>query len=199
MEIDRRPRLEAVKNLRQTENIRNALQWIRQNPEGFATRVREFENIIDTMNNLILKDAIDDKRYSNITAMKGFFIEEDSIITPSELVGLYDDWKEYGEYEEAGKFIVSFSPKLHNTIAAYEWEFPTKITDNPNKVASGLLIEGYGKLIEDFYEKKGLARKFVLGFEEILISQNPDSELLSDAIDWMAEKEEKDKIARIIA
>lgn len=190
MELDRRLRFEATRGLRQTNNVRDALQWISRNPEGFATRVSEFEDTIGAMNDLMLGDAIDARRYGSVAALRGFFVEGEPISTPSDLVTLYDDWREYGEYEETGRVMQSFFPKIHNIIATHQWEFPTQITDNPNKLASGLLIEGYGQLMEDLYEKPGLARKFVLGFEEVLISQRPDAAILSDVIDWMAEEKD---------
>ncbi|MEK7106377.1 MAG: hypothetical protein AAB895_03390 [Patescibacteria group bacterium] len=185
MEIDRRLRFEAIKSLRQTQNVRDALKWISHNPEGFATRVSEFEDTIRAMNTVMLSDSIDIERYGNVAALRDLLVEFEPLKTPSDLASSDDD------HSEDKQSMQSFFPKLNELIITRQWEFPTALTDNPNKLASGLLIEGYGQLVEDLYNKPGLARKFVLGFEEVLISQNPDSVILSDVIEWMAE-EKKD-------
>jgi hypothetical protein len=70
------------------------------------------------------------------------------------------------------------------------WQFPTKITDNPNQLTTGFLIEGYGVFLEDFFQLKdlSLAKDFVLAFEETLIIRRPSSPLLPDVIGWMSEE-----------
>jgi len=60
---------------------------------------------------------------------------------------------------------------------------------NSRTLITGLLIEGYGHLLEKHYNKEGLARKFVLAFEELLIREQHRTRLLiSDVLDWIIEE-----------
>lgn len=189
MEVDKRIRFEAVRNLRHVPNIRDSLQWIRKNPEGFSTRVLELSTAIGVMNDMLEDQEVEESRFGNIARIKAFIGEEEVVNSPEDFFAIYDDWKVEGWYESSGSLLKDFFPRIHGLISSGKWEFSTTVVD-PNKLTSALLIEGYGQLLEDYYEEPGLARAFVLGFEEVLINRYPQSELFKDVADWMVEEKD---------
>ena len=59
---------------------------------------------------------------------------------------------------------------------------------DPKVLTSALLIEGYGLFLERLYDAPGLARNFVLGFEEVLWNKFKKSRFLKDVLPWMIEE-----------
>lgn len=197
MEIDRRLRIEASRNFRQPENLRNALLWIGHNPEGFATRVIEFEDTISVINTRTFFEGGERPKRKNLVALKGSMAQNHQPLKHlSELITICDHLETSDYYGDIGKKIESLFPRLNDGILSRKWEFPHTIIDNPNKLASGLLIEGYGQLLEDMYDMPGLARQFVLAFEETLMLQDSESQLLQDVVGWMAE--EKNEFSPVV-
>lgn len=190
MEIDRRLRLEATKNLRQIDNVRAGLQWIKHNPKGFRIRANEFEETLKEMNQEVFGprySALDTDWYGHVAEVKNLFQDADSELPSiAHFMDLYDDSKV--EQTESGEFLTDYFLTYRRLIESGEWGFATSIIDDPNRLASGLLIEGYGRLIEDYYQIPGLAREFVLGFEEILYEHHTNSALLRDVLPWMVEE-----------
>lgn len=179
--IERSLRFEAAKNLRGTENIRKALLWIKHNPEGLRNRINEFDLVCEDMNSLF-SSTQDNGRFGNVISLKEK-LSGNKVLKLSELTGglkadgpiplstIEDTFKDIDQLTKTG-----------------EWKFPTSIIDNPNQLASALLIEGYGLLLEKHFGKKGLARVFVLSFEEVLWSNHKDFETLRDVKPWMVEE-----------
>lgn len=186
MEMDRRLRYEAATNLRKTENVRKALLWIAHNPKGFTRRVSEFEKTVDRMNELLMGGAIDTDKYGHLANLKPMVADLETIETPKELSSMYDDWIEKGEYEETADLIQSFFTKLNTLILTREWKLPTSLTKSPNKLATALLVEGYGLLLEHLDGSSGIAQEFVHSFKEVLVTEYPDFYILEDIIGWMA-------------
>lgn len=63
--------------------------------------------------------------------------------------------------------------------------FPLRMAENPTKLASGLIIGGYGLLMEKYFRREGLASTFVLAFTEVLMGKHQDLGLAWDVLDWM--------------
>lgn len=179
--IERSLRFEAAKNLRGTENIRKALLWIKHNPEGLRIRIQEFDLVCEDLNSLF-SSTQDSGRFGNVISLKEK-LSGNKVLKLSELTGglktdgpvplstIEDTFKDIDQLTKTG-----------------EWRFPTSIIDNPNQLASALLIEGYGLLLEKHFGKKDLARSFVLSFEEVLWSNHKSFETLKDVQPWMVEE-----------
>lgn len=176
-------RFEAASHLRETDNIRSALLEIKKDPEGFNERVAEFDKVTNSLNDLFRVKEIDKGFHGNVEDLKQLVSEDENIQnipTVSQLTRIQDGRIPYQTIE------VTFE-EIDGMIKSGEWEFPNQITD-PGQLTSGLLIEGYGLLLEKHYGKKGLARKFVLAFEEVLFTNFKDSKILSDILPWMEEE-----------
>lgn len=185
MEMDKVLLYEAGQRLREIGNIRNAWRWIRQNPEGFAVRVYEFNNAQKRMNEILMGPLLNLNLYGNVLALRDNIGGKDTPLMLDEAIGMY------GPAAIASGFGY-YNLKVHDTFrliadktASEEWKFATSITDNPNQLASALLIEGYGLFIEQLYETPLLGKKFVLGIEEVLFNTQPNARLLKDVLGWM--------------
>jgi hypothetical protein len=90
---------------------------------------------------------------------------------------------------------------ISSTIKDATQKYPDWAKVNPSypskgTPASGALIEGFGAFLgaytlgvdADPEKRAEINRKYVLAFEEVLISERPDSPLLRDVIGWMKEE-----------
>ena len=190
--IARRLRYEATIHLRKEPNIGEALRFFSLNEAGFAQRVGEFEDVCGVLNSLLLEEEdIDPSLYKNVAELKGMLGSSGAPRTLSESIYICEELRKEGEYVETSNTANAFDA-MKEKIASGEWGFVRETSDDRTKLASALLIEGYGVYTEkvmDFPEESGLARKLVLAFEEILIEDYPNSALLKDVVGWM--KEEK--------
>lgn len=179
--IERSLRFEAVKHLRGTENIRKALLWIKHNPEGLRSRIEEFDLVCEDMN-FLFSSTQDSDRFGNVIYLKEK-LSGSKVLKLSELTGglKTDESVPLSTIEDTFK-------DIDQLTKSGEWKFPTSIIDNPNQLATALLIEGYGLLLEKHFGKKDLARSFVLSFEEVLWSNHKDSKTLGDVKPWMIEE-----------
>ncbi|MDP3988434.1 MAG: hypothetical protein Q8P80_04815 [Candidatus Levybacteria bacterium] len=205
MELEKGLWYEGAKHFGDIKNIRSVLLHARHNLKehknfnpDYIQRIQEFKETIDILNNFFSQESIDNSKYKNLADLKDTFkpignhngsIVPLKLITPEEVQDIYTDPYKRRVYSVITEAVDPFFAKLHEIVVKKEWEFPTEITDNPNKVISGMLIEGYGLFLEDFYKKEGLQRKFVLAFEEVLVLHKPESKILSDVSDWMKEEE----------
>lgn len=181
-------RFEAKNRLSETENVDNALHWIRNNPESLTKRISEFDQTTGSLNDLLQTDAesIDPGRYSNVIKLKGQLPESGQLPTMDRLVKESNprfEGKRTIEYD----VIESVYKEMDRLIKEKEWQFPTQTANAPNIIASGLLIEGYGLLLEKHLDTEDLARTYVLAFEEVLFENYHNSELLEDVAPWMLE------------
>lgn len=189
MEIDRALRYEAATRLGDIDNLRSAALWISQNPQGLSTRVQEFEEAIGVLNQMIIDPNLDAAFYQNVGRLKGLMLYAgDTPLTLQEAFEMHDSFRSGDDYESMGDYVQGAFEKIKQKTVSGEWQFPHEITDNPNQLASAMLIEGYGVFIEDFEEVPGYARNFVLALEEVLLTHDPNSRLLKDVIGWMKEE-----------
>lgn len=191
MEIDRALRHEFATKVGRTENLRSAQLWIRRHPEGLETRVVEFEDAMQTLTGLMNDSELDKSKFKNVAALQDQMrYEEDTPLTLGETFNMYARYLIDGDYDTVPEHMNNTFSLIDKKITSGDWQFPHQITDNPNQLASALLLEGYGIFLEEFEGKKGYARNFVLAMEEVLTAEFPDSSLLSDVAGWI--KEEKD-------
>lgn len=67
------------------------------------------------------------------------------------------------------------------------WTWPDEVTDD-NQLASGVLIEGFGYLLEKLTGKEDVKRNFVLGFEEVGVIKFPNLSIMEDIKPWLIEE-----------
>ena len=181
-----------AKHLKRHENVCGAIGELTRSPEIMQTRVNEFEKCLSAMKTYINGDPLERGSQRSILTSGNF----KNLLT---FRGNYHDL-ELGSIAVASHMSVDggrVNDVVNNTfeaIAGYadkkEWQFVTETTDS-GRLASGLLIEGYGELLEQIHEKQGLARDFVLAFEEVLASDLPDSEMFKDIKPWMVAERNK--------
>jgi len=178
--------LNSAQHLKHNNNVRGAISELTRNPEIMQTRVNDFEECLSTMKTYISGDPLEEK-------------SRKSILTSDNFKNLLIFKKNYHDLElgsialashmsaEGGR-VGEVAESTFEAIAEYantgEWQFVTKTTDS-GKLASGLLIEGYGEFLAQIHGKEGLARDFVLAFEEVLAADFPDSEMFKDIRPWM--------------
>lgn len=159
-------------------NIVRAVQEASQNKEPFMDRVKEFHEVCLEFNNLIGSRMMPPyDKYYRVGFVRNI-LERKPFPLPSELILSKDK-----QVRTTAQYAFQ---EVSQKIAEQEWKFPTEESD-PNVIASGLLIEGYGLFLARYYGDPVLARQFVLGFEEVLWNEFPNSKMLGDVKPWMLE------------
>lgn len=186
--IARRLRYEATVHLRKEPNIGESLRFFSLNGAGFAQRVGEFEDVCRKLNFLLEdQDGIDPMLYKNVVELKDMLGSFGPPRTLAESIGICQELREEGDYVETSGIANAFDT-MKEKIASGEWGFVRQISDDRTKLASALLIEGYGVYTEKIMnepEDSGIARRVVLAFEEVLLVNYPDSALLRDVVGFM--------------
>jgi len=119
---DRALRFEAATHLRRTENIKDALDWIRENPGGFALRVKEFDSNITSLNRVLSSELIDQESFGNVQKLQAYLEESNQLPKFEEMVGGEESEKERGiDYET----IEQTYREIDRLIKKREWQFPT--------------------------------------------------------------------------
>ncbi|MBI2601208.1 hypothetical protein HYW42_04585 [Candidatus Daviesbacteria bacterium] len=188
-EIPRIIRYEARKRLSEATNVRTALNIINTSPADFAQRTAELEAAILQTGSLFGRNRLNPRLYRDISALK-LQLGADHPHTLDEWVGMYQEGLKGEAFAATPRFFDGTYARLNRLIVAKEnpFTFATQI-QNPNQLASGLLLEGYGFFLGQFHGNPEIARTTVLALEACLLLHFPKASLLSDVICWM--KEEK--------
>lgn len=184
---------ETKRHLGQIENISRALIWVKKHREELQSRADEFDSNLALMITLSENpQALDPNLYPNLIELIQDIEWPGDLRPLSEIVQTHRDRRGINPHPLIIESVKSTFELVNRKIISREWTFPTTITNNPGKLASGLLIEGYGLFLKDYHatvkEKPNLSREFVLAFEEVLFMHRPNSKLLADVRDWMKEE-----------
>lgn len=183
-------RLQSALSLRRHDGIRNALRWFRENSSELSEMVGEFDSVLSSMRNNIVMVGTEWSKYKHLDSLVDILGDND--LPPSlEWIGNHAQEND-GKSPLVEQVKKTFS-KVNNLLSN-DWAWAGNL--NPQQTASGLLIEGYGLMSEDYLQISGFRRKFVEAFEEELILNHKGSPLLKDAIGWM--KEEKDGFSPVV-
>lgn len=186
--VDRALRFEAARHLRGTENIRSALLWISRNPDALQERVTEFDRACQLLNS-VLGASLDFTYYIRGNYQGVIDLQEALQGQPiSPLRHLVRD------DQTSTEFAYQTFHEIQTKIISGEWEFPKKVTD-PQKLVSAMLIEGYGLFLEKKHNTPGLARKFIVAFEEVLWNEYQGSKILNEVQPWMEKEAEQGEFA----
>ncbi len=186
--VDRVLRSTAIHYFRDIPNVVLGLLLISENPEPFQKRVILFDEVLNHLNFLrreAVWEPIDPDYYRDVIELNRV-LGDQPLPALKELVGLC---------EAQGNLIEKVFTEIKRKVARKKWKFPTQVKD-PNLLASGFLIEGYGLFAERYFRKRGLAKTCVLGFEAALLAQaryaeeNPPIDLFEDILPWMLEEKD---------
>lgn len=171
---------EASEHFGEVPNVVKAVDFFRQqNPKLLRRQVKEFDAIIKSLNKERLEGPYPDS-YRNVILLNQM-IGAMPLPTLTELVLEHPQ-----ENVKPAHFTIE---EIQQKINTHEWEFPHTV-DNPEQLAAGLLIEGYGLDMVRRYKRPEVARQFVLAFEEILYDhfKLKRSSLKSAVLPWMVEE-----------
>lgn len=163
-------------------NVSQALTEIDVNPGEYNLRIREFDIAIAAFNLLVDAESNPGEEYLNLLRVRRTVDGYPLPTFQSALRSLLRDGDRH-IFSAAAETFADINTKTETG----EWKFPSEVTD-PNRLTSALLIEGYGLFLERLYNKPGLARSFVLGFEEVLWNRLRGSKILKDVLPWMIEE-----------
>lgn len=179
-------RHETRKYLGNVPNIAIALEDIRGNPESYVDRLSEFHRALGVFSKIQMSGRDPGAGY-----LHAGDLGNSDYLSWNPFPSLQWLFTVHRNPEERFSFVaVETFRDVRVKVQEGEWEFPTKVTD-PHMLTSGLLIEGYGLFLERLNGEEGLAREFVLGFEEVLWNEFRDSALLQDVLPWMVEEKEE--------
>ena len=178
-------RLQATLNLRRHEGIRRALFWYKENPQELSKRTEEFDEVMEALTKRLAGQDIDPEKYQHAAQLRNL-LQERKLASLKELASLSQKGKL--SFAETTGILASINEAFQqiDTLLPKEWAWASNLS--PQQTASGLLIEGYGLMAENHYRLPGLRRAFVMAFEEELIINHKDSEILKDVFSWMEEE-----------
>lgn len=178
-------RLQTALSMRRHEGIRKALFWYKENPEELAKRTEEFDRVMEGLRKRLTDKSIDSENYQHAAELKNL-LQDRELASLKELANLGQ--KKQPSFSEATGILSSINEAFHqvDSLLSKEWSWAGALT--PQQTASGLLIEGYGLMAENHYHLPEIRRAFVMAFEEELIINHKDSEILKDVFGWMEEE-----------
>jgi len=159
-------------------NVSSALTEFNANPGEFNARVKEFTTVLVAFNMTTCLESNLGAEYLNVLQYRRA-MGRYPVPMPQSILS---DHNRYFLHI-AAETLVDINLKTKKG----EWKFPTEVKD-PKVLTSALLIEGYGLFLERLYDAPGLARNFVLGFEEVLWNKFKKSRFLKDVLPWMIEE-----------
>lgn len=180
-EPDRLLRLQSAISLRRHEGIKKALNWFRDNPNELKQRIDEFDSVLLTLRDRMTHFGIDWSKYQHADKLLDAIGEND--LPPT--LRVVSDLVANNQGKGLIQTIQSTFAKVDDLLST-DWAWAGSL--DPQRTASGLLIEGFGLMMEDNMGVPGLRRIFVEAFEEELILNHKDSPLLKDVIGWMQEE-----------
>lgn len=182
---------ETVVGVRGSANIKVANDYFWRNREGLTSRVREFETATSTLSTYLNKrPVLDSNLYKNVVELRDVWERGQDLASFTEEFAICEAVRQ--DDPEQAVVVEAAWREIRQNILSDEQEF-VRSTSDPGKLASVLLIEGYGFYIQRVYApfRPDLARTLVLSLEEILLITQPESQILKDVIGWM--KQEKDE------
>ena len=168
-------------------NIANAINEVRANSEQYNARIAEFHRVLGDFADIQIYREDPGERFLHAKRFTGLRFPPTEVFPSLSWV--------MAEYSFSKNAKTSLAAKetfrdIQGKIRDGEWKFPAQVT-NSNVLTSALLIEGYGLFIEKLTGEEGMARTFVLGFEEMLWNRFRDSEILKDVLPWMIEERDE--------
>lgn len=160
----------------QFSEVREALRFFDRNPLELSERVEELGAVAGGMNGLLTARPSKDGVFVNLENFREAIGSGTYIPTLADLQGRFLDGEEDTQY-----FIEATFNDMEQEIASGKFRFSSAL-DQSGRMASILLTEGYGLLLEKHLQITGLRAIFVLAFEEILVTKLSESRLFEDLL-----------------
>lgn len=175
-------RVETAHYLGRHENLEHALRWAR-NGTVLQDRIVELDEIVGLFSSR--SNDFPQETHKNALNLKSE-IGCDGLTLLSSVTRTAD---RQGAIPLEALLCDETFRDVDDKISFGEMRFPLTEQD-PQRIASGLLIEGYGLYIARLKQQPGLARKVVLAIEELMWNNRAekDYDLLKDVLPWMVEE-----------
>lgn len=171
---------QAAWSFRRSPDALKALHWLKDSPQEFEKITKEFDEIIKNMNFIIKgNEPINENSFGAVARLK----EK----RPEPLPSLEElTLSKGGEKSDVLKEIMETFTEVGEGLGENgKWNWATK--ELLRVMASGLLIEGYARLLSRAKSDE-LKREIVLGFEETGWFFARESNIMQDVIPWMKEE-----------
>lgn len=167
------------------KKVERAIDWIQENPDGFAQRAVEFDRVIDSLNLWMGYSKLDQSWYRDVVSLKKKTSSLDVKKLPSlrELAGVSgEDEGSYESRQGVQHYVEKSFEELGGRINDKSWHFSTRGLESANALVSDLLILSYGFDLgrQISLGREDFSRTFVLSFKEVLYSRHKESDLLRD-------------------
>ena len=186
VEVGRILLFEARRRLDVTGNIHAGINYFLR---GQQNSIEDKAGIFDAVLQNMLSRECNPEWYKNLANLKLELTRKrwnSPIPTLEEVITRYNGHNVESEKDQIVEQVDTSLTEIRGRITGRKLSFPHELY-SPERLAAGLLIEGYGVFLEKLVGVQGLARPFVLGFEEALITDFSDSCLFADVIYWMDE------------
>ncbi|MDD3647377.1 MAG: hypothetical protein PHS44_02650 [Candidatus Dojkabacteria bacterium] len=176
---------QAAFSFRREHNLREGLSIVRERPNILDHRIEEFDTVIKRMNDLMTCTEIPEQDLTDVGRLKGILPDNFMLPSLSSLAEEIVQGKTGGLTLFAQSEIFS---TIRNLIESGDWGYIRNLR-HPGTLASALLIEGYGQMLDRYFEIDGLNRAFVLAFEEVMWHEfRIETALLRDVFPWLVEE-----------
>lgn len=168
---------------RKHQNINDSIHWLGTNVEERSTLVRDFTMIIEKINVLFGNPDLIPDEYSDIKKLH-------ELARGENLPSLNTIEKSVRKRPETALAVTKTFDYSKNNFPSWA----NILYSHKPKSAVGIFIEGYGRLLGELfypYDETMIQRTnraFVKGFEEILVTDYPQSALFSNVIDWVLQE-----------
>ncbi|MBI4137382.1 hypothetical protein HY469_04935 [Candidatus Roizmanbacteria bacterium] len=162
-----------------------SITWLKRNPAEFMARTTDFHDVNQRISGYMGSQDELRRELRDVARLRTWY---SGAVLPK-----VDDF----HYGNNGVGVNgTIEDLLDEAVTTFpEWavvhpEFPSHATP-----AMGALIEGYGSLLgrlhngQDPELAKRIARTYVLGFEEVLLMERPESLLVDDVIGWVYDED----------
>lgn len=168
----------------------NSLGWLAAGTEERGSRARDFEVINSRLNELMANPDAMPADYRDV-ALLAQKLKGKKIPSLEEVRRKFYDPYDPKETAMIVRVAIEKAVKEYPSWAKVNSEYPSQGTP-----ASGALIEGFGAFLgasivgaeDDLQDAIQINRLYVLGLEELLITEKPKSPLLNDVIGWMQDE-----------
>ncbi len=169
------------------DNIHQALDFFEDNRRPLRQRLHQFDMTIASLQAVMVPGALDPQEMADYHANASRLAQMTNPSTVRSLQQIDQDLRQ--DVDGTLYLPVHQAFRQIDARARHRWTF-TKTEKDPGKLASGLLIEGYGVYLGAITDKPEVERPFVLAFEECLFRFHSDTDLLQDILPWMVDPEE---------
>lgn len=157
-----------------------AVNYFKEDQLAFDARVVDFDFVVTKMNLLLRAGNVDQDKFRELPVLK-------SNLGELELKRMFDLAQQNPRLTKDNWGLIRDIVKVFKEVKGEDWEWAKSLND-PKRMASGLLIEGFGLLLAKQTKNPGTKRNFVLAFEEVGIQFSPKSGLMQDVLPWMVEE-----------